>query len=480
MYRIPAATIWADMIRTGLAGLLPLFGTAATTATTTTPALSVQLLGARSRSLPSVSSFSSSTFSFSFHLRGISRAFPNCAPASRFLSSSNPAAPSHHHHHHYLFSKARRRAHHGHDRDHDDHDHDHDHGHNLHLSSLLPFFRQNLSQMPADEGILSAIPDNAQKRPGKADLSKKKQKAAAAAAVAAVERQENNGCGEVVEVEEEEGGDEAAEAPRKDAWCLNKAKKLKLKEGQVQELLGQENSGCYEGGVVVAEVPRKDACPPPPQQQPPHPSAPGAEDSNINSVNNKAAVTGTKKRPHQDSQHHTPKKQKTKVPVVQETQSQSQSQPQSQPHPVLDTEEPPNSSAEVVIVEKGQETPAEDCNGTATTTTAPAPTPTAATQPYPSPGTEYPSSPPEIAEKIAAVKTFSLLVKKLSDKGRAPTRGSALAAGYDMYRCVIKPPYLSIYLSISILSYCYTVTLLHSKRWNWEESTWHNSPPPLP
>lgn len=27
-----------------------------------------------------------------------------------------------------------------------------------------------------------------------------------------------------------------------------------------------------------------------------------------------------------------------------------------------------------------------------------------------------------------------LLVKKLSAKGRAPTRGSALAAGYDMYR----------------------------------------------
>lgn len=32
--------------------------------------------------------------------------------------------------------------------------------------------------------------------------------------------------------------------------------------------------------------------------------------------------------------------------------------------------------------------------------------------------------------------TTKLLVKKLSAKGRAPTRGSALAAGYDMYRCV--------------------------------------------
>lgn len=30
-----------------------------------------------------------------------------------------------------------------------------------------------------------------------------------------------------------------------------------------------------------------------------------------------------------------------------------------------------------------------------------------------------------------------LLIKRHSDKGRLPTRGSALAAGYDLYRCVL-------------------------------------------
>lgn len=29
-----------------------------------------------------------------------------------------------------------------------------------------------------------------------------------------------------------------------------------------------------------------------------------------------------------------------------------------------------------------------------------------------------------------------LLIKRLSDKGRLPTRGSLYAAGYDLYRCV--------------------------------------------
>jgi dUTP pyrophosphatase len=30
--------------------------------------------------------------------------------------------------------------------------------------------------------------------------------------------------------------------------------------------------------------------------------------------------------------------------------------------------------------------------------------------------------------------TSNLLIKRLSDKARLPTRGSALAAGYDLYR----------------------------------------------
>lgn len=39
-----------------------------------------------------------------------------------------------------------------------------------------------------------------------------------------------------------------------------------------------------------------------------------------------------------------------------------------------------------------------------------------------------------VAEPVAP--STNLLVKKLSAKGRVPTRGSALAAGYDMYRYV--------------------------------------------
>ena len=31
---------------------------------------------------------------------------------------------------------------------------------------------------------------------------------------------------------------------------------------------------------------------------------------------------------------------------------------------------------------------------------------------------------------------MNLLVKRLSENARLPTRGSALAAGYDLYRCV--------------------------------------------
>ena len=40
------------------------------------------------------------------------------------------------------------------------------------------------------------------------------------------------------------------------------------------------------------------------------------------------------------------------------------------------------------------------------------------------------------AAAAAVAGSVPLQVKKLSDKGRAPTRGSAFAAGYDLYRCV--------------------------------------------
>jgi hypothetical protein len=39
-------------------------------------------------------------------------------------------------------------------------------------------------------------------------------------------------------------------------------------------------------------------------------------------------------------------------------------------------------------------------------------------------------------EKSDIAPVSSLLIKRLSDKARLPTRGSALAAGYDLYRCV--------------------------------------------
>ncbi len=42
----------------------------------------------------------------------------------------------------------------------------------------------------------------------------------------------------------------------------------------------------------------------------------------------------------------------------------------------------------------------------------------------PSPDTEIPMSTP----------TSNLLIKRLSEKAKLPTRGSALAAGYDLYR----------------------------------------------
>lgn len=48
--------------------------------------------------------------------------------------------------------------------------------------------------------------------------------------------------------------------------------------------------------------------------------------------------------------------------------------------------------------------------------------------------TPIPKKETAVAEPTAP--STKLLVKKLSAKGRVPTRGSALAAGYDMYRYV--------------------------------------------
>ena len=39
------------------------------------------------------------------------------------------------------------------------------------------------------------------------------------------------------------------------------------------------------------------------------------------------------------------------------------------------------------------------------------------------------------AEDVDTPSTSNLLIKRLSDKAKLPTRGSALAAGYDLYRC---------------------------------------------
>jgi dUTP pyrophosphatase len=43
-------------------------------------------------------------------------------------------------------------------------------------------------------------------------------------------------------------------------------------------------------------------------------------------------------------------------------------------------------------------------------------------------------SPGPDVESLKAVPTTNLLIKRLSDKAKLPTRGSALAAGYDLYR----------------------------------------------
>lgn len=55
-----------------------------------------------------------------------------------------------------------------------------------------------------------------------------------------------------------------------------------------------------------------------------------------------------------------------------------------------------------------------------------------------SPSTEPSERPTKMAttevDAAPPAPTATLLVKRVSDKGRAPTRGSALAAGYDLYR----------------------------------------------
>ncbi len=43
-------------------------------------------------------------------------------------------------------------------------------------------------------------------------------------------------------------------------------------------------------------------------------------------------------------------------------------------------------------------------------------------------------SPGPDAESPISTPTSNLLIKRLSEKAKLPTRGSALAAGYDLYR----------------------------------------------
>ncbi len=41
----------------------------------------------------------------------------------------------------------------------------------------------------------------------------------------------------------------------------------------------------------------------------------------------------------------------------------------------------------------------------------------------------------KMSQEPPVAPTDSLLIKRLSDKAKLPTKGSALAAGYDLYRC---------------------------------------------
>ena len=42
----------------------------------------------------------------------------------------------------------------------------------------------------------------------------------------------------------------------------------------------------------------------------------------------------------------------------------------------------------------------------------------------------------------ATPPSSNLLIKRLSDKAKLPTRGSAYAAGYDLYRCAHFPSFI--------------------------------------
>jgi dUTP pyrophosphatase len=49
-------------------------------------------------------------------------------------------------------------------------------------------------------------------------------------------------------------------------------------------------------------------------------------------------------------------------------------------------------------------------------------------------------SPSENFEQESLAPVSQLLVKRVSDKGKLPTRGSPLSAGYDLYRYVSNKP----------------------------------------
>jgi dUTP pyrophosphatase len=43
---------------------------------------------------------------------------------------------------------------------------------------------------------------------------------------------------------------------------------------------------------------------------------------------------------------------------------------------------------------------------------------------------------PEAQNEAPLAPVANLLIKRLSEKAKLPTRGSPLSAGYDLYRCV--------------------------------------------
>ena len=57
---------------------------------------------------------------------------------------------------------------------------------------------------------------------------------------------------------------------------------------------------------------------------------------------------------------------------------------------------------------------------------------------------------PEVASLPAAPEQ-PFRVKRLSENAKLPTRGSALAAGYDLYRCVKIYLYIERYSPMSVI-----------------------------